>query len=405
MGTPTRARVLHDDGTDEILLDAASVAVGGDAVDGRIELLYDYRPELLPGGAWQGDGMWRYRSLLPVGDGPIVYPLAVGATPLIGPPVLRETVGMPSMWLKDETRGPSASNKDRATALVLQQAMASGVRRVTCASTGNVAVSLAIGAAAAGVEAIVFVGAAVAEPKLRLMLQAGATVVRVRGSYEDAFRLSRAAARRFGWLERNTGVNPATIDAKKTVALEIWEQLGRSMPDAVVVPVGDGPTLCGLAKGFREVVACGGADHVPRLIGVQAEGCQPVKRAWETGRPLRPARGETIADGIAVGNPVSGAMAVREVAESRGAFVSVSDAQMLDAMTLLATRAGVLAEPAAAASLAGLGVALRTGLVRPTEQVVLLVTGSALKTPGFVRPNGRVLEADASLDALHRLLE
>jgi threonine synthase len=407
VGKPTHALLVHDDGSEEAVPDVAA-GIGRDWATenerGQLELLYDYRPELLPSGQWHGDGMWRYRDLLPLDDRPISYPLPVGGTPLIAPPAVRDELGLPNLWLKDETRGPSASNKDRATALILQQAMTSGTRRVTCASTGNVAVSLAVGAAAAGKEAVTFVAADVAASKLRLMLQSGATVVKVEGGYEAAFRLSRAAAREFGWIDRNTGVNPATVEAKKTAALEIWEQLGREVPDVVVVPVGDGPTLHGMAKGFREIVACGASQRVPRLVGVQAEGCQPIKHAWETGERVRPAISATIADGIAVSRPVSGAAAVRDVVRSGGCFVSVSDTQMLDAMRILATRGGVLAEPAAAAALAGLLVALERRLVGAGERIVVLVTGSSLKTPEFLRAHGRVIEVDGDLDALRESL-
>jgi threonine synthase len=381
---PTHAAPISDDGTEEIL--------------------YDYAPGLLPTGEWRGDGMWRYRKLLPLDERPISYPLPVGGTPLIAAPSLRELVGLPNLWLKDETRGPTGSNKDRATALVLQNAMASGMQRVTCASTGNVAVSLAIGAAAAGKEAITFVAADVADSKLRLMLQAGATVVKVHEGYDAAFRLSRAAAREFRWIDRNTGVNPATVEAKKTVAFEIWEQLQRELPDVVVVPVGDGPTLNGMAKGFRELVACGASDRLPRLIGVQAEGCQPIKRAWESGGPVRPTKPASIADGIAVGKPVSGVRAIRDVVRSGGCFVSVSDAQMLEAMRLLATRAGIFAEPAGAAALAGSLVALAEGFAGPEERIAVLVTGSSLKTPQFLRCHGRVVEITADLDVLRKAL-
>jgi threonine synthase len=348
--------------------------------------------------------MWRYSALLPIDASPIVYPLPVGGTPLVAPGFLRARVGLPNLWLKDETRGPSGSNKDRATALVLQQAMSSGVSRVTSASTGNVAVSLAVGAAAAGKEAVNFVASDVDDGKLALMRHVGATVIKVQGGYEAAFRLSRQAAREFGWIDRNTGVNPATVEAKKTVAFEIWEQLGGAMPDAVAVPVGDGPTLNGIAKGFRELVACGVASAVPVLVGVQADGCQPVKRAWEAGGRIEATEARTIADGIRVSRPISGALAVRDVVASAGFFVSVTDEQMLEAMGLLGASAGVLAEPAGAASLAGLLVAVRKGRLAAGSRMVALVTGSALKTPRFYQVRGRVAEIPADLDELSRVL-
>jgi threonine synthase len=172
----------------------------------------------------------------------------------------------------------------------------------------------------------------------------------------------------------------------------------------VVVPVGDGPTLNGMAKGFRELVACGVSERSPRLVGVQAEGCQPIKRAWESGGPVVPTTPATIADGIAVSKPITGARAIRDVVQSGGCFVSVRDAELLEAMRLLATRAGVLAEPAAAAALAGTLVAQRQGRLSPAERIVLLITGSALKTPQYLRPHGRVVELQADLATLRAAL-
>lgn len=339
------------------------------------------------------DGMWRYRAHLPIGDGPIRYPLAVGGTPLIAPPGLRDGVGMPGLWLKDETRGPTGSNKDRATALVVEQAMRSGAGTVSCASTGNVAVSLAVGAAAAGLRSVVFVPATVDPARLTLMLMAGASVVKVEAGYAAAFELSRAEAERSGWVDRNTGVNPATVEAKKTVAFEIWEQLGRRVPDVAVVPVGDGPTIHAIAKGFAELRASGATTDIPRLIGVQAAGCQPLKAAWERDEPLRPVEPRTIADGIAVGDPISAGEVLDDIRDSGGSFVAVGDAELRAAMDQLLQRAGVIAEPAGAAATAGLHLALATGLVAPDETCVVLVTGTGLKTPRFLTTDREPVDA------------
>ncbi|HEX6989958.1 MAG TPA: pyridoxal-phosphate dependent enzyme, partial [Bacillota bacterium] len=336
------------------------------------------------GEAPAAEGMWRWLSRLPVKP-PITYPLPVGGTPLIAPPGLRGDLGL-DLWLKDETRGPTASNKDRATALVLQQALAQGMETVSCASTGNVAVSLSVGAAAAGLRAVIFVPPAIDGHKLALMRLAGATVVKVREGYAAAFELSRRAAEAFGWCDRNTGINPLTVEAKKTVAFEVWEQLGCTMPDVVVAPVGDGVTLAALGRGFGELVAGSGpGSRVPRLIGVQAAGADPVRRAWAAGADqIEPVDADTIADGIAVGAPIFGAQALAAVRRSGGGFVAVSDDDLLAAMRRLASRAGLLAEPAGAAALAGVAPALAEGLIEPGERVVALVTGSALKSPSFV---------------------
>jgi threonine synthase len=403
VGYATGATVLRDDGTTEQLRNPDWVAERGE--EGVIALQYAYGPHLLPPSTPSNDGMWRYRALLPV-QGETLYPLAIGNTPLVAPPRLRTHLDLPSLWLKDETRTPTGSNKDRATALVLEHALHSGARTASCASTGNVAVSLAMGAAAAGLQAVIFVPTTVTEAKLRLMLLAGATVFTVEEGYEAAFALSIRAARAFGWCDRNTGHNPLTLEAKKTVALEIWEQLGRQVPDVVVAPVGDGVTLSALAKGFREVRACGAIDHVPRLIGVQAEGCQPIKVAWETGGAPRAVRPTTIADGIAVGKPVNAAMVLRDVRESGGAFVTVSDDAMLRAIAVLAEKAGLLAEPAGAAAVAGTEAALAQGFIGRDEQVVVLVTGTGLKNPQYLCPDPvrHAYTVHADLDAVAQAL-
>jgi threonine synthase len=214
------------------------------------------------------------------------------------------------------------------------------------------------------------------------MSQAGAQVFRVPDGYAAAVDLSRAAARTFGWLDRNTGVNPVTLDAKKTVAFEVWEQLGRRVPDVMIAPVGDGPTLVALDKGFAELIACRLATRRPRLVGVQAERCQPLMRTWlgipAVAEELNPAG--TVADGIAVLRPAIGDAELDAVRGSGGGLVAVSERALLGAVASLAARAGVGAEPAGAAALAGLAVAVAQGMVNRKETVVLLVTGREVKS-------------------------
>lgn len=399
MGQVVRGRVLDVEGRSEPVAVSDPFA----AAERPVELEYAYGPHLLPepGGPLS---LWRYRDLLPLEAGPVRYPLAVGGTPLLASNGLRRSLAMPRLWLKDESRGPTASNKDRATALVLEHALRAGVGTASCASTGNVAVSLAVGAAASGVRAVIFVPTTVYEAKLQLMLFAGATVLKVRGGYQAAFDLSRQAARVFGWLDRNTGVNPATIEAKKTVALEVWEQLGRRVPDAVMAPAGDGPTLAALAKGFRELQACGAIDRLPRMIGVQASGCAPLVAAWEEVGQAEAAPVGTIADGIAVAAPVAGALALRDVRDTGGAFLAVGDEDLLAAMRELAAQGGVLAEPAGAAAFAGLKVALEGRLLDRREEVVVLVTGSALKTPQFLDGSEGAEEIEGAIGEVEEAL-
>jgi len=370
----------------------------------HVELTYRYRPDLLPG-AEDGQGLWRYHRLLPLAPEAFRYPLQVGGTPLVPAAALGRELGLTHLHLKDETRGPSGSNKDRATALVLEYGLREGRKVVTCASTGNVASSLAIGAAAAGMTAVICVPAGTSPMKLQLMLAAGADVVEVAEGYTAAFDLSRSAARKYGWLDRNTGVNPLTTEAKKTVAFEIWEQLGRTMPDVVVSPVGDGPTIAALAKGFRELLLCGVRGAMPRLIGVQSAGLDPLVRKLHGRPPLDSGEGGTVAEGIAVPDPVSAAVVLRDVQESHGTLLAVADEDILRAGGLLLTRAGICAEPAGAAALAGLIEAQRQGLVDRDEHVVALVTGSGLKTPEVLRSTRQVHRIHADLDALREALD
>jgi len=349
--------------------------------------------------------MWRYRKLLPVPDGPVRHPVPVGGTPLLSAPALRQTLRTPRLWIKDETRSPSASNKDRATALVIEDGLRRGVGTITTASTGNAAVSTAFGAAAAGMRAVIFVSSDCQPEKLALMTQAGAWVFQVREGYAAAVDLSRAAARTFGWLDRNTGVNPFTIEAKKTVAFEVWEQLGRRIPDVMIVPVGDGPTLVALDKGFGELVSCGLATRQPRLIGVQAERCQPLVRAW-LGAIAGPAEldpSATVADGIAVLRPAIGDAVLDVMHRGGGGMVAVTDDALLRAVMTLAGRAGVGAEPAGAAALAGLEGAIERGLMDRLDTVVLLVTGREVKAGGAPTDPGRVNLVER-LDEVERVL-
>ncbi len=402
MGQPTGATVVYPNATEERFDDAT------DALErmnqGIIEYSYDYAPALIPEAGGELS-LWRYRDLLPLPEGAVQYPLQIGGTPLHPVPGLRELLGMSDLWVKDETRTPTGSNKDRATALVLEHAIRDDRPVVSCASTGNVAASLAIGAASCGRKAVIFVPAHASDAKLRLMRLAGATILQIRQGYEAAFKLSEEAAAAFGWYSRNTGYNPLTTEAKKTVALEIWEQFGRQMPDVMVSPVGDGPTLSALAKGFRELVACGVAERMPRIIGVQAEGCQPIVRAWRTGEPIAASEPDTLADGIAVEMPVSGPSVLRDVRESGGDFVTVSDDDLLQAINDMAERGGLLAEPAGAAGFAGTKAALSEGLIGSDERVAVLMTGTLFKNMSYGRAFTKAHEIDADLGQVREIVE
>jgi threonine synthase len=366
---------------------------------------YAYGPELIPGADERGDGIWRWRRLLPL-DGSDSYPLQIGGTPLLAPRRLRDELGLPGLVLKDETRTPTGSNKDRATALCLTDALRLGAPAVAAASSGNVAVSLAAGAAAVGIPAYLFVsGPAVSPHKVALMRAFGATVFLVDGPYELAYRLSEAACARFGWYSRNTGDNPLALQGKKTVAFEVWEQLGRRMPEVAYLPVGDGVTLAAFAHGCEELVRCGVADRVPRIVGVQASGAAPLARAFAEGRSTwAPVEPRTIADGIAVGDPFYGRPALEAVRRTGGDFVCVDDDQLRHAAALLAGAAGLLAEPAGVAALAG-AIAHRSGGHAASGAMLTLITGTGLKDQRWLPSgSGRAIEVPADLDAIARIV-
>ncbi len=320
-------------------------------------------------------------AFLPLAAVEHLAPLAVGGTPLLEVPELRRELGMPRLWIKDDTRNPSGSTKDRASLLVAAKAREYGYRTIAAASTGNAATALAAVAAAAGVEAVVFVPAAAPEAKLIQMLAYGARVFRVDGSYDDAFELCLAACDELGWYNRNTALNPFTIEGKKTAALEIARQMAPESPDAVLVPAGDGVIISGVAKGFADLERAGLIARRPRLIAVQPTGSASIVTALEQGAddvtPVPDAA--SVADSLVVQAPRNALLCLRQIRDSGGAGVAVPDEAIVASIARLARATGVFAEPAAAAALAGLDVALERGLVTRDERVVLLITGTGLK--------------------------
>ncbi len=322
--------------------------------------------------------LWRYRALLPISySRKEMPPLAVGGTPLYTVERLRNHLGMSNLWLKDDTRNPSASLKDRAS--IIAVALAQG-RTVACASTGNAASSLAVQAASVGLPCYIFVPHNAPRAKIVQLLMCGATVFAVQGSYDDAFDMCIEACNIFGWYNRNTGYNPYLVEGKKTVGLEIAEQLNWHVPDTILVPTGDGCIISGVYRGFEDFYNLGMIDRIPRLIAVQAEGSPAIVKALESDGIVRPYPAQTIADGISVGLPRNGAMAVRHIRASGGYGVTVSDKEILSAEKELARLTGVFAEPSGAACYAGLLRLLAEGKITHDERVVLLVTGSGLKS-------------------------
>jgi threonine synthase len=322
---------------------------------------------------------WRYRELLPIGADAALPALSVGWTPLTAAATLARHLGVRTLLLKDDGRNATGSLKDRASSVGVVKAREKRRGIIACASTGNAASSCAGMAASMGMRSVIFVPERAPEPKVTQLLIFGATVFRVRGSYEDAFQLCQQACERWGWYNRNSGINPYLVEGKKTVGLEIGEQLGWQPPDWVAVSVGDGCTIAGVWKAFREMKTLGLTECTPRMLGVQAEGAAPITTAFRTGETMRPMEPHTLADSIAVGVPRNWKKAVLAVAESGGTMINVSDEEILEAMRYTGRLTGIFAEPAAATAVAGLKRAVAEGLVGRRASVVALITGNGLK--------------------------
>jgi threonine synthase len=327
------------------------------------------------------------------------YP--AGGTPFSLAPLLGERLGRPRFWIKNDGLNPSGSLKDRASFLVVAEAARLNEKTVVCASTGNAASSLAAVCAAAGRRAVIFVPQSAPRAKLVQMLLCGARVIPVRGSYDDAFRLSLDYSKRRGGLNRNTAYHPLTIEGKKTAGLEIFAQNGMRVPDAIVVPVGDGVIISGVYKAFHDLRAAGLCERLPRLIAVQAESSAAIHDYIVSGSFKPAPTPSTIADSISVSVPSNPDLARRAVLESGGFSLTVSDERIMQAQALLAREAGVFAEPAAAAAAAALLSDEARERFDPGWQIVLLVTGHGLKDIEAPLSRIRIPEAiPADLDAV-----
>jgi len=351
---------------------------------GNLEVLYDRDKPLRRFPDPTRFSLWRYGELLPVGEEHAVR-LRAGGTPLYPWAQAAEELGLGALWIKDDTLQPTASCKDRGTAVTVAVAKRLGRKALACASTGNAASSLAGFCAAGGIPCYIFVPKNAPAPKIAQLVAFGAFVFRVDGNYDQAFALALAASQEFGWYNRSDGLNPMVVEGNKTVAFEIWEELG-DVPEAVVVAVGDGAVIAGVCKGFLELKEAGLAPRVPKVFGVQAAGAAAVAHAFarfQRGEPILPAEepAETLADSIRVGKPADVVKAVKYVAETGGGYVTARDPELLSAARELARRAGVFAEPSGAAPYAALLRLVREGALGQKDRVVLIITGSGLKDP------------------------
>lgn len=381
------------------------------ACGGMLDIQYDYAAiakevshETMANRTEQS--MWRYMEYLPVqglGNRPR---LRVGWSPLYRADRLAKVLGLHTLYVKDDGVNPTASLKDRASAMAVVKAEEAGAEIIACSSTGNAASSLAGNAAAAGFPTYIFVPSRAPKGKVSQLMIFGAHVISARGSYEDTFRLSQQAIERYGWYNRNAAINPYLMEGKKTVALEIAEQLHWQMTDYVALSVGDGCTIAGVWKGFKDLYATGMIDRLPRLISVQAEGCCPLNRAIAENKPWEPMEENTLADSIAVGVPRNADKALAAIRESDGVVVNVSDEEILAAARLLGRTCGVFGEPAGVTGTAGVKKAVELGLIPPEASVVSIVTGNGLKdTPNAIKAAGEPISIDPDMGQLLDVME
>ena len=373
---------------------------------GILDIVYDYdyikanlTKEKLA--ARRDNSMWRYRELLPVEEDTPNTPLRVGWSPLYEADRLAKQLRIKKLYVKDDGINPTASLKDRASAMAVAKAREAGAEVIACSSTGNAASSLAGNAAAAGLKTYIFVPSRAPKGKVAQLMTFGATVISVQGSYEDTFELSKQAIDRWGWYNRNAAINPYLSEGKKTVALEIMEQLDWQVPDYIAISVGDGCTIAGLWKGLKDLYAIGFIDRLPRLISAQAEGCCPLNRAIETGEPWRPMEENTLADSIAVGVPRNADKALMAIRESNGVTVNVSDEEIMAAQKLLGRTCGVFGEPAGVTGAAGLKKLCEEGRIEPDATVVSVVTGNGLKdVANAIKSCGEPISIPGDMDLL-----
>ena len=326
--------------------------------------------------------IWRYKPLLPVEADAAVPPLAVGWTPLYDAPRIADRFGLRQVWVKDDGRNPTASFKDRASAIAVVKAQELNADVVTTASTGNAAAALSGLCASVDQKNVIFVPESAPQAKVAQLLVFGSTVLLVQGTYDDAFELCLQAADEYGWYNRNTGFNPYMSEGKKTASFEICEQLDWHAPDAIFVSVGDGCIIGGLHKGLKDLLAMGWIDRMPRLIGVQSAGSDFMYQAWANNEDVltkQPIEAHTVADSISAGLPRDRLKAMAAVEETSGAYVRISDEEILDAIPAMARLAGVFGEPAGATAYAGLVKAAADGVVSAADRVVVLNTGNGLK--------------------------
>ncbi len=363
---------------------------------GPLEVVYDYEAiaastsrERIAAGP---KTIWRYADLLPASAEGAVD-LGAGLTPLLRADRLGAELGLSDLWLKNDTVNPTGSFKDRVVSVALTRARELGFKVAACASTGNLANSVAAHAARAGMRSVVCIPADLEIPKVVTTAVFGGTLVALTGNYDEVNRLCAELASEYPtWAFVNVNVRSYYAEGSKTLAFEVAEQLGWTAPDHVVVPVASGSQLVKVAKGFRELFKVGLLDEEPhvRISGAQSAGCAPVATAFATGADfIRPVKPSGLAKSLAIGNPADGAYALEEVRRSGGALAAVTDPEIVEGIHLLARTEGIFAETAGGVTVAVLAKLAATGVVKPNERVVAFITGNGLKTLDAVAANCR----------------
>jgi threonine synthase len=346
-----------------------------------------------------GEGIWRFRALLPLGQEVKPVSLGEGGTPLVKTKNLAKETGLRNLYVKNEGQNPTGSFKDRGMTVSVTRAIQSGVRVLVCASTGNTSASMSAYAARAGLGAAVVVPAGkVAAGKMVQAAAYGATIVRVDGTFDDALSMLLKSVADLSDFAVMNSVNPYRLEGQKTLAFEVFEQLGFVVPDYLVLPVGNAGNISAIWKGFKELRRAGITSKTPRMVGVQAEGASPIARAfWKGSEKVEPVNNpDTVASAIRIGKPASWKKALNALSESEGMALTVSDDQIIKARRMLASREGIFVEPASAAPLAALMEI--SGKLEKDSIVACVGTGNGLKDQESVEVDldGTPLVADGA---------
>jgi threonine synthase len=356
---------------------------------GPLEVMYDYqalRGHISLRRIEQGPPtIWRYADLLPVEGEPV--DIGAGFTPLLAARNLGRALGLRHLYLKNDCVNPTWSFKDRVVSVAASKSREFGFDTLACASTGNLANSVAAHAARAGLRALVFVPADLEAAKMLGSAVYGPLLVAVRGSYDDVNRLCSELAEKYRWAFVNINVRPYYAEGSKTLGYEVCEQLGWRAPDHCLVPAASGSLFTKIYKGIKELAWLGLIEwRPPRMSAAQALGCSPIVEAWERGSfDIRPQRPNTIAKSLAIGNPADGYYALKVLAETGGYGVAVSDQEVVEGIKLLAETEGIFAETAGGVVVAALRRLAREGRIEAEETVVAFITGAGLKTAEAVQ--------------------